>query len=173
MEVQKNCVKAQEKQKQWYDENSREREFQVGDYVLVLLPDSTQKLFARWQGPYVIKKKIGEVTYQVDMWDKKKRYRVLHVNLLSKWHTPSTAYTAEVVEEICEDEIPAWKGFLKGDSRYTTGKLSESQRQQLHSLLSNYEDVMQPYPGKTDLVEHHIYTSESARPVHQPPYRLP
>ena len=40
-EVQKNCEKAQKKQKQWYDENAREREFQVGEYVLVLLPDST------------------------------------------------------------------------------------------------------------------------------------
>ena len=28
-------------------------------------------------------------------------------------------------------------------------------------------------PGKTDLVEHRIHTPESARPVHQPPYRLP
>ena len=99
-EVQKNCEKAQKKQKQWYDENARERECQVGEYVLVLLPDSTQKLFARWQGPYVIKKKVGDVDYQVDMWDKKKRYRVLHVNLLSKWHAPSNnAYAAEVVEE--------------------------------------------------------------------------
>ena len=32
-EVQKNCVNAQRKQKQWYDENAREREFEVGDCV--------------------------------------------------------------------------------------------------------------------------------------------
>ena len=169
-EVQKNCEKAQKKQKQWYDENAREREFQVGDYVLVLLPDSTQKLFARWQGPYVIKRKVGDVDYQVD---KKKQYRVLHVNLLSKWHALSTAYAAEVVEEFCDEEILAWNDFSEGKSSYTTGKLNESQSQQLYSLLSDYDRVLQPHPGKTDLVEHRIYTPESARPVHQPPYRLP
>ena len=172
-EVQKNCVRTQRKQKQWYDENARERELEVGDYVLVLLPDSTQKLFARWQGPYEVKKKIGNVNYQVDMRDKKKRYRVLYINLLSKWHAPYTAYTAELVEEIGEDEIPVWREDSKEEPRYTTGELSESQNRQLYSLLHDYRDVLQPCLGKTDLVEHHIRIPETACPVHQPPYRLP
>ena len=109
------------------------------EIVLVLLPDSTQKLFAQWQGLYEIKKKIGDVNYQVDMREKKKQYRVFHINLLSKWYAPSTAYTAEVVEEVFDDEIPVWKDNSSEEFRYTTGKLSNSQSQQLYSLLNDYK----------------------------------
>ena len=50
--VQENMKRAQQKQKAWYDRNAREREFQPYDQVLVLLPTTTNKLLAQWQGPY-------------------------------------------------------------------------------------------------------------------------
>ena len=53
-----------------------------GDLVLVLLPSSSSKLLAQWQGPYQIVERTGKVTYRVDMHDKRKRHRVLHVNML-------------------------------------------------------------------------------------------
>ena len=49
--VQTNLEKAQPKQKQWYDKNARQREFEAGDQVLVLPPTATSKLLAQWQGP--------------------------------------------------------------------------------------------------------------------------
>ena len=48
------------------------REFEKGDFVLVLLPTSSSKLLAQWQGPYQIEKKVGKVNYVVDMADRKK-----------------------------------------------------------------------------------------------------
>ena len=36
--------KAQETQKRWYDLNARDRTFEVGEKILVLLPTSTNKL---------------------------------------------------------------------------------------------------------------------------------
>ena len=42
--VQENLSKAQARQKSWYDKNARDREFQPGDPVLVLLPTATSKL---------------------------------------------------------------------------------------------------------------------------------
>ena len=52
--VKKNLAQAQVEQKQWYDQNARERVFKDGDQVLVLLPTSTSKLMASWQGPYMV-----------------------------------------------------------------------------------------------------------------------
>ena len=106
--VQKNLSKAQQQQKRWYDSNARSREFNPGDRVLVLLPSSTNKLWAQWQGPYEIKRRIGKVDYEVEMFDKKKRKRVLHVNLLKEWVSPvvNTSYfVGSEAEEFEEDGI--------------------------------------------------------------------
>ena len=77
-----NLKEAQKQQKRWYDSNARMREFKDGDQVLVLLPSSTSKLLASWQGPYVVKKRLSDVTYEFDMSDKKKRKRIFHMNML-------------------------------------------------------------------------------------------
>ena len=98
--VQSNLTNAQEKQKNWYDANARQREFEIADQVLVLLPTSSSKLLAEWQGPYQILKKIGCVNYQVDMHDRRKRKRILYVNMLRPWCTPKE--TSALAEEITD-----------------------------------------------------------------------
>ena len=79
--VKENSVKAKAQQKTWYDRNARSREFQPGDQVLVLLPTSTSKLLAQWQGPYPVIRSVGSVNYQIDMVGKRKRKRIFHVNM--------------------------------------------------------------------------------------------
>ena len=49
------------------------REFSVGDYVLVFRPIKKDKLENQWQGPFIITKKITEVTYLVDLGPSGKR----------------------------------------------------------------------------------------------------
>ena len=56
--VQENLSRAQHQQKLWYDRNARSRTFEPGDQVLVLLPSSTSKLLARWQGPYLVTRRV-------------------------------------------------------------------------------------------------------------------
>ena len=173
--VQVNMKKAQHQQKQWYDRSSCTREFEVGEEVLVLLPTATNKLFARWQGPYPVVKRVGKVNYQVDMFDRRKRHRTFHVNMLRKWHSPTdTAYTAEKTTEEETDEVPAWR-YDKGDpNAYHVGEQLESQqRSELDSLLEDFTDVLQNTPGKTDLAEHTIHLKEYTHPIRQSPYRLP
>lgn len=48
-----------------YDVGSRARSFSVDDLVLVLLPTSSNKLLAQWQGPFPVTAKLGETTYRV------------------------------------------------------------------------------------------------------------
>ena len=56
---------AQRKQKAWYDRTTRERQYQAGDKVMLLLPDNTQKFQTEWRGLYVVKKRTVPVTYEV------------------------------------------------------------------------------------------------------------
>ena len=50
--AEKNLYRAQHNQKLWYDRTARTREFSTVVRVLVLLPTSTNKFRAQWQGPY-------------------------------------------------------------------------------------------------------------------------
>ncbi len=43
-------------------------------------------VFAYWQGPYKIKRRRN---YEVEMPGRRRQKRVLHINLLRKWHTPA------------------------------------------------------------------------------------
>ena len=82
--VQENLGQVQRQQKVWYDRNARPRELKPGNEVLVLLPTPASMLFAQWQGPYMVEKKVGKVDYIVNMLGKRKHKRMLHINLLRK-----------------------------------------------------------------------------------------
>jgi hypothetical protein len=97
-----NLEKSQVQQKTWYDQKAREREFQSGDLVLLLLPTSTSKLLAQWQGPY----RAVKWTMKIDMPHRRKKRQIFHVNLLNKWGSSSvpSCVASEVEEE--ENEFP-------------------------------------------------------------------
>ena len=172
--AQENLQRSQQTQKRWYDRNAREREFKVGDHVLVLLPTSSNKLLAKWQGPYPILEKLGKVTYRVDMFDHVKRKRVFHVNMLRKWQMPeSTALFVDVMDpDVVQGELELWDDENPDDGITISQQLSAKQRGPLRQLLDGYRDVLQSTPGRTDYAEHSIDTGESS-PIRLPPYRVP
>ena len=171
-----NLLKSQKRQKVWYDRQARERSFSVGDKVLVLLPTSTNKLQAEWQGPYVITKKMGPVDYQVDMKDRRKRLRIYHINMLRGWYTSeATSFCVEAIDETLEEEVelPGFTYSGKSQEDWTINpELTDKQEAELTQLLIEHKDVLRDSPGYTTLVEHHIATGEHL-PVRQRPYRLP
>ena len=59
--------------------------YKEGELVLVLLPLIGKPLQAKFFGPYVIERRIGEVDYVVRTPDRRKSRRVVHVNLLRKY----------------------------------------------------------------------------------------
>lgn len=69
---------------------ARKREFAEGDQLLVLLPTITNKLIAKWQGPYLVKAKVTSVSYEIDLSDRKKRQHIFYVNMLKGWNSPTT-----------------------------------------------------------------------------------
>jgi len=53
-------AKAQSKQKKCYDVKSKDRVFQPGDKVLILLPTDENKLLMHWKGPFeILERKNG------------------------------------------------------------------------------------------------------------------
>ena len=72
---------AQVLKKTWYNRAARDRSFDVGDKVLVLLPSASNKLQAKWQGPVRVTSKVTDLDYEVEFGKQKPR-RVLHVNML-------------------------------------------------------------------------------------------
>ena len=80
--VSDNLKEAQQWQKTWYDQTARESELESGEEVLVLLPTSSNKLLAQWQGPYCVIRKVGKVNYEIALPNKRKRRKLFHVNML-------------------------------------------------------------------------------------------
>ena len=112
--MRESLEEAQKKQKTWYDQNARDRTLQEGDMVLVLLPTSSHKLSAQWQGPYKVERRVGKVNYVVDMHDRCKRKRIFHINMLREFHSsnsPGFSTTSCWAEDQAgdadgQDEIP-------------------------------------------------------------------
>lgn len=66
----------------YYDRGARLVTFGVGDLVLLLRPSVSQKLLARWKGPYTIVSRLSPTTYQVKKDRLAKKTYTYHMNLL-------------------------------------------------------------------------------------------
>ena len=117
--VRENLANAQVTQEQWYNRNTRYREFQPGDQVLILLPTCSNKLLAEWHGPYSVVRKISDVNSEVKLTEGRKRNHIFHVNMLREWHSPSAEEITEGVLDDMEDivitddgEQPSMSGSL-------------------------------------------------------------
>ena len=95
--ARENLVKAQKKQKSYYEESARPQALETGDKVLVLVSTTRSKLQMEWTGPYIITKQVKPVDYEVEMPGRRKTRRIYHVNLLKKWHTPPNATSLLVI----------------------------------------------------------------------------
>ncbi|GFW47400.1 retrovirus-related Pol polyprotein from transposon 297 [Trichonephila clavipes] len=51
----------------YYNRQKKHREFAPGDQVLVLIPDSTNKLYARWTGPVKVVKRVKPNSHYLQM----------------------------------------------------------------------------------------------------------
>ncbi len=81
-----NLLQAQDKQSRLYNRGARLRNFTPGDKVLVLLPTSSSKLLAKWQGPFEVTRQVGDLNYEVVRTDRSGARQIYHLNLLKKWN---------------------------------------------------------------------------------------
>ena len=164
-----NLEESQVQQKSWYDQRARDREFKPGDMVLLLLPTSSNKLLAQWQGPFRVEKRVGRVDYKIEMPHRRRKRQLFHVNLLKKWEPPgATSFVAHEVDE--NDEFPDWRGGNVSSPTFGD-QLSSSQKEELVKVLREFTDVLCAKPGQTNLVEHTIHAE--CKPIRQAAYRIP
>lgn len=166
--VKENEEKAKVQHKKYHDRNTTTRTFEVGDMVLVLLPGKHNKLLTEWFSPYPITQKKSDVTYEVDMTDRKKRKRIVHVNSLKQWNSPVPAVLH--VSDWSEAEPLTWNEVPTEET--CPSHLTTAQQKDLAKLKEEFADVISDIPGKTELVEHRIETGD-ANPIRLPPYRIP
>ncbi|XDV30635.1 hypothetical protein PO909_033505 [Leuciscus waleckii] len=170
--AQSHMVEAQQQQKSWYDRSARQRSFNPGQKVLVLLPSDDNKLLAKWQGPFAVIKKLGPTTYQVATPGRPRSSRTLHINLLKEWVQRPEQKEVMLIrgvqeeEEVDEQYLPSVR--VPGD--HNLNHLSEEKQLQVREICS-YE-VFQENPGRTDIVELDIVVKEGAS-VRRLSYRIP
>lgn len=176
--VHEHMEKAQTAQKQQYDRNSLLREFQPGDKVLLLLPTTENKLLSKWQGPFVIERKITPVTYSVLQPLRAGGKQIYHVNHLKKWEEPivssQTGHSALFVNTTRPLDIPTVQKEKEPSEKAPVGDiLSPTQQAQLETALRKFPDLFSSAPGLTSLVQHDIVALENTTIVKQKPYRIP
>ena len=62
-----NETQAKEDMRQQYDKNTIAVEYQVGQSVWLMEPDSKTKMKGKWKGPFLVKKKLSPISYLIDM----------------------------------------------------------------------------------------------------------
>ncbi|CAL9707779.1 unnamed protein product [Knipowitschia caucasica] len=80
-----NLQVAQSRMKSVFDKHAKERVFESGDKVLVLLPIPGSSLQARYSGPYVVERKVSDRDYLIATPDRRRRSRLCHINMLKPY----------------------------------------------------------------------------------------
>ena len=168
----------QSKTKTRYDKTSTpNKQFSVGQQVIILEPDDTRKLYARWSVPRKIVRRVNERNYEVELDDGRKK--LFHVNQLRAWNSPVEFVNVAVVTADCgqNDEDRHLVAIEDSESFPPQFKvemdLPSEQREKILALLNEYADtVFRPSLGVTHLVTHHIKLTDDT-PCVSPPYRIP
>ena len=188
-------VQKQEKMKVNHDKKAKDRYFKKGDKVLVFLPEGNGKFESKWQGPYLIVKKVGEVNYEVEMPDKRKSHKILHANMIKRYYDRQQAtnvrhcyfVTGSFHDIECEEidqtdefdtqyldqnigptytQTQTWKDAKINDEILTY------QNEKMQEILSSHDTMFTDVPGKTHVTTHKVVTTTET-PIRQHAYRTP
>jgi hypothetical protein len=91
------------KYRNYFDLKSQDRKFVVGSEVLVLLPDSHNKLLTAWRGPYTVLEKCGKYNYVININGSRRMY---HVNLLKQYLRRASVNQAFIVDDLVAHASP-------------------------------------------------------------------
>ena len=160
---------AKAKMKTYYDRTAKAKHFVVGDMVLVRKPARHGKFEQAWEGPFQVGKVVSPVTYLIQKPGHASRTKVIHANLLRRWVTPidSIHRVAFIQEEDGECQTPPGLLLVREDFVPTP-----EQEHSLQTVLSSFQDVLSPKPGRTQELSFSINTGDHD-PVSSPPYRIP
>ena len=178
--AEKHATAVQDKTKKWYDrKSSAEKNIQPNEKVLVLIPDDTRKLFARWSEPITVLRRVNERNYELALGNG--TLKIFHVNKLRRYNerieTIALVVTVDTEENYEDSFIPAIRDDDVTDevdcSKFKIEtSLPQEQKDSLRNLLVEFKDVFRPTLGQTPLAVHHIRLRDTT-PCVRPAYRIP
>uniref|UniRef100_A0A3B1J3T9 Gypsy retrotransposon integrase-like protein 1 n=1 Tax=Astyanax mexicanus TaxID=7994 RepID=A0A3B1J3T9_ASTMX len=176
---------SQGKMKKDHDKRAVSRSFSPGDQVLALLPVPGSCLSARFSGPYVVEKKLSETNYLIGTPDRRKKYRVCHINML-KLYLTRVSEVGDAAPVLVTAAINAQDGGDESYSSNATARVPNSQalkaltaslshltpcqRSDIVTLVSDFPTLFSDVPSQTTVLCHEIKVT-SDRPIKQHPYR--
>lgn len=152
-----NLSQAQQRQRQSYNKASRRRVFKEGQKVLLLLPTTESGLLAKWQGPFVIQRKTGPVTYELFMPEQRKKNQIFNINLLKEWIACPDQPSVFLAHTVIDEEELAEQYFPTSDETSVFPEISHlmaEQQEQLKARMS--KELFSLRPGSTHLIQHQI-----------------
>ena len=179
--------KSQETYKKHFDKSSKPRKLEIGNKVLLLLPTDNNKLLLQWKGPYEVKGVKGLNDYFIDV---DGTVRLYHINMLKRFYElsdePNTydcdisCLVAAISETDCDldgnplDEKQMWESPEIETFRDVniSPDLSDSQKRQLESLISKYQDIFSSNPGRCNMWSCDINLSTD-KPIRAKQYPIP
>ena len=147
----------------WESRPSPHRTLVVDHVVLVLIPTAECKFLAKWQEPYEVVDRVGEVNYRVRQPGRRKPTQLYHVNLLKQWRTGADPPAPEPLVLAARRDTPV---VPMGEDH------SPAQKQDLEEVVLQHQDVFSEIPGRTTVAQHDIKTAPGVT-VRVPPYRVP
>ena len=97
------------KYKKHFDVKAKERRFECGDRVLLLLPTSSNKLLMQWRGPYEVVGKVARHNYSLQVGKKKKTY---HANLMKRYVERSSEQGDDVTQRDDQEDSESLPGRI-------------------------------------------------------------
>jgi len=180
-----------------YNLQAKEKSFETGQKVLVLTLNSTSsKTFSRWVGPAVIKDRMSNHTYLVDINGARKH---IHADKLRKYHIQDNEVICDTVTTgheqtrvnhcavIYDDDSDFGSVDVIDTDQYQQPELLPSQRIDLNSLshltveqrtklfalLDKYSEYFSEKAGLCTVLQHEINVSADFKPKRLRAYRVP
>jgi len=121
------------------------RHSSAGDKVLFGTPGLSNKLVSSWEGPFQIKKVIGDLNYVISMVaDGKSHKRTVHINHLKPYVEELMIINRVFVTTDAFDDCSL-------PDHDPLSHLSDSQSKELQSVLSSFQDIFSLVPGVTNI----------------------
>ena len=175
-----NLKNASDKQKAHFDLSAKERSFQPGDKVLLLLPEKHNKLEMAWQGPYEVVQKLGPCDYKIKIGQK---FKIFHANLLKLFlERQSIAVIAIDSTDDSDDERDVnntrWEvpvlplSATEGPQDIHFDPNCPEIHKGIQTLINDFADVLTDLPSRTTLTTCEVKLTDNV-PVRTRQYPLP
>ena len=177
--------------KKRYDQNSVNRNFKMGEKVLVLFPVPGKPLQVKYYGPYIVDKKVNDQNYIVNTPDRRKNKQLCHINLLKPYYSRDSHLVNVIASNVnnslnelsdnnlddnCQSSVNNVSLKLNNSDILNNlnckiAHLELCKREELTNLIYKYVKLFPDVPSRTNILQHDVDVG-SVKPIKQHPYRM-